>query len=807
MDNVVIEGFELIEKLGEGGMGAVFKARQISLDRMVAIKILPRHVVQDADSVERFLIEARIAAALKHNNIIQVYEAGKSGEDYFFAMEWVTGYTVAEWIERSGRLSETDALLVVESVADALAYAWEKAWIVHGDIKPANIMVDGDGTIKLADFLALTPPGGAERPESLREHVVGTPNYMSPEQARGVGTLDFHTDVYALGAVLYHLVTGHMPFEDESEPREIMRRQITDFIPDPQEYVPELSENCAWLIEKMMLKNPRQRYTSWDEALADIRRVKHGGMPDYPLPPPGGSTVGRCAKRGSGVLSVPSDQMMHHACDTIQHRDDIGARIRSVAYLLCFLLALAAAALFWLNETGVLPLWYGTQSDGEMPAPASEEPAFPPMHAPPPQPPEPVQIIPAVAPKPFAEMEETPKKTADGAPAAMTEDLNDSAQAQAYLAYLQVFQRMIPLLRERRYDAALAQLNAYEAGALGPARARAADDAERISLLQEQQDQLRRRRYDLKGQPVRAEPNLAGTLADVGENTISVLCTVAGGKEAIVSVPLDRVPDETLDQLIRAAHPQDADRIDVCRRLSRMQFSDAENALLRLPDTPEKETLEAWLADWSRLVNNLRAQDLLERIQAAIRAQQWIEARRLAEAAERQYARTDVLAILQHTEWTDLQDRITRQSQSESLEEEDVPAEPALAPRQPEPMMPFPESEEDDEEEALLDVYDINEIKEGYVRLDGQTVRMRFRYRTDIRQIETNTYATELGSEFGRIIVVFPEEGLRWMKRQSKQQQGKPRRSVYGVVDAQQSRLNLVGRRKKSSDATESYTW
>ncbi|MDD4735380.1 MAG: serine/threonine-protein kinase [Kiritimatiellae bacterium] len=799
MDNVFIEGFELIEKLGEGGMGAVYKARQISLDRMVAIKILPRHVVQDSDSVERFLIEARIAAALKHNNIIQVYEAGQSGEDYFFVMEWVTGYTVAEWVERSGRLSETDALLVAESVADALAYAWEKAWIVHGDIKPANIMVDGDGTIKLADFLALTPPGGAERPESLREHVVGTPNYMSPEQARGVGTLDFHTDIYALGAVLYHLVTGCMPFEREPAPRETMRKQITDFIPDPQELTPELSEGCAWLIEKMMVKNARLRYGSWQELLEDVRRVKQGGMPTYPLPLPGSSTVGRCAKRESGVISIPSDQAMHHACDTIQHRDDLGAHIRSAAYILCFLIALVAVALFWLHLVGWLPDWFGLGHTEEAGAVEQGEVYFPPALAPPPLPPEPIQIIPAVAPKPFAEEVEP----APGKPPPVVKELNDPSQAQALLEYSRVFQRLIPLLKKRQYGAALAVLDAVIAGTgEGALRRRAEQDAERIRLLQEQQQSLVHNRHALKGQPVRAEPSISGTLADVGEDTISVLCSTAGGKEAIVSVPMNRVLDESVDQLIRAANPGQADRITVCRSLSRMQFNQAEAARQRLPDGPEQVDLIDWWYDWSGMVSTLRALEILDRIQMEIAQGRWQEARRLADMVEQQYADMNVFSRIKKDEWEAIRERLA-----------DVPEEPdpVAAPEirtLPTPIPLFPDADDEEEMDTLLDVYEVNEIKEGYIRLDGQLVRLRFRFREDIRQIDAETYTTELGSENGRINVVFPKEGLRWMKRLSKQQQGRPRRSVYGTVQAAQNRLILEGRRKnKSAGADDEYVW
>ena len=147
-----LPGFEILEKLGEGGMATVWKARQLSLDRIVAIKVMSSVLAEDADDVERFQAEARSAAKLKDQGIVQVYDADAHNGMYYFVMEFVAGYSVGDWIRRSGAIDESDILLVAESVAAALAHAWEKESIVHCDIKPDNVMIDGDGTVKVADL-------------------------------------------------------------------------------------------------------------------------------------------------------------------------------------------------------------------------------------------------------------------------------------------------------------------------------------------------------------------------------------------------------------------------------------------------------------------------------------------------------------------------------------------------------------------------------------------------------------------------------------------------------------------------------
>ncbi|MEI8354199.1 MAG: serine/threonine-protein kinase, partial [Lentisphaerota bacterium] len=147
-----IPGFEMIEKIGQGGMAVVWKARQISLDRIVAIKVLSAQYKRDAADVQRFQSEAQQAAKLKNAGIVQVYDTGVVKGVYYIVMEYVAGYTVGDWVRRKGALSEKDALQVCEHVAKALEYAWQRAGIIHCDIKPDNVILDADGSVKVADL-------------------------------------------------------------------------------------------------------------------------------------------------------------------------------------------------------------------------------------------------------------------------------------------------------------------------------------------------------------------------------------------------------------------------------------------------------------------------------------------------------------------------------------------------------------------------------------------------------------------------------------------------------------------------------
>lgn len=291
-----IRGYEIVDVLGEGGMGTVYLARQLSLNRQVAIKILPEHLASNESYVMRFHQEAKAAARIKHTGIVQIYDAGEDNGFCYFVMEYIDGETTGRRVRRKGRLDEASALLISESVAVALEYAWGEEKLVHRDIKPDNILIDGDGTVKVADLGLAKLVNQSSAMITMSKMLIGTPHYCAPEQAQGELEVDFRSDIYALGATLYHFLTGHAPFSETSGVS-AMVRNITDYLPDPMDCCPDVSEPVAWLIEKMMAKNRNNRHRNWGEVLKDIDMVMAGKFPVSERIPEGSSTVMRGAQR------------------------------------------------------------------------------------------------------------------------------------------------------------------------------------------------------------------------------------------------------------------------------------------------------------------------------------------------------------------------------------------------------------------------------------------------------------------------------------------------------------------------------
>ncbi|HUT34374.1 MAG TPA: serine/threonine-protein kinase, partial [Planctomycetota bacterium] len=230
----VVGDFELLDRIGQGAMGTVFRARQRSMDRTVAVKVLLPRLAGDAAYVERFFREARAAARLNHPNIVLALTVGEDRGYYYFAMEYVEGHTVSLLL-KAGPLEERRALEIALQIARALDYAWSKERIVHRDIKPGNILITPKGVAKLAD-LGLAHEATLEEagaPEADGK-ILGTPFYIAPEQILRRPDLDVRCDLYALGSTLFHMVTGHTPFEGGST-KAILARQLHEPAPDPRE--------------------------------------------------------------------------------------------------------------------------------------------------------------------------------------------------------------------------------------------------------------------------------------------------------------------------------------------------------------------------------------------------------------------------------------------------------------------------------------------------------------------------------------------------------------------------------------------
>lgn len=312
-----IEGFEILKLIGKGGMGTVYLARQLSLNRPVAIKILPVHLAANPSYVMRFQQEARAAAKVKHPGLVQIFDAGEEHGLFYYVMEYINGETTAQRLARKGRLDEESALLIAESVAVALEHAWSEARLVHRDIKPDNILIDGDGTVKVADLGLAKMIDQTAMAITVSHSLIGTPHYCAPEQARGESQVDCRADIYALGASLYHYIVGRAPFA-ETPGVSAMVRSLTDFVPDPMDCCPDVSEHTAELIEKMMGKDRNDRQRNWHEALDDIEQVMSGRPPLSPPLPPRASTVLRSERRcrpGSAGQVLPQGFNRHPDSD------------------------------------------------------------------------------------------------------------------------------------------------------------------------------------------------------------------------------------------------------------------------------------------------------------------------------------------------------------------------------------------------------------------------------------------------------------------------------------------------------------
>ncbi|MHC4252085.1 MAG: serine/threonine-protein kinase, partial [Planctomycetota bacterium] len=276
-DIKMVAGYELMEKLGEGGMGVVYKARQLSLDRVVALKILPEKMGRDREFAGRFMREARLAARLDHVNIVRALDVGEAQGVRYFAMELVEGEDVGSVLDREGKMAEARAIDIIIQSARALDHAHSHQ-LIHRDIKPDNILLTQGGIAKVADLgLARSTDEHTTR-MTVTGTAMGTPHYISPEQARGEADIDIRTDVYSLGVTFYHMASGTPPFQGSSAAIVITRR-LTEEPPSVRDVAPEVSEGTAHVIRKMMAREREDRYANPAELLRDLELVADGKKP------------------------------------------------------------------------------------------------------------------------------------------------------------------------------------------------------------------------------------------------------------------------------------------------------------------------------------------------------------------------------------------------------------------------------------------------------------------------------------------------------------------------------------------------
>jgi serine/threonine-protein kinase len=259
--------FKLLKKLGQGGMGTVYLALQVSLDRKVALKTLSKELAERPNFVERFLRECRSMARLQHANVVQVFAADSYKGYHYVAIEFVDGQSLQDWMNRLKRMSVGDALHIILVCAEALKHAHDQN-MIHRDIKPDNILLTKKGVVKLADF-GLAKAIDDDVSMTASGVGMGTPLYMPPEQARNAKHVDKRTDIYALGTTLYYFLTGKLPYSGENTIELIIAKEKSQHA-SARSLNPEIPERLDLMIDKMLAKDPKLRYGDCDELIRDL---------------------------------------------------------------------------------------------------------------------------------------------------------------------------------------------------------------------------------------------------------------------------------------------------------------------------------------------------------------------------------------------------------------------------------------------------------------------------------------------------------------------------------------------------------
>jgi serine/threonine-protein kinase len=274
-----IPGYQLLDKLGQGAMGIVFKARQLSMNRLVAIKVLQPRLASNPRDLERFLYEAQVAAKLSHNNVVQAIDAGSAGKLHYFVMEYVEGTTISKLLEGGKVYSEREALDIMMQMAQALDHAHRRG-LVHRDIKPANIIITPENVAKLADLGLAKQQSGDAFAEEDKGIIRGTPFYIAPEQIQRAEDIDIRADIYSLGATLYHMVTGQPPFTAKNI-RSLFEAHLKRKLVPPDHLNTALSGGLGEMVEFMMAKNRDERYPSPKELIRDLECLLDGEAPRF----------------------------------------------------------------------------------------------------------------------------------------------------------------------------------------------------------------------------------------------------------------------------------------------------------------------------------------------------------------------------------------------------------------------------------------------------------------------------------------------------------------------------------------------
>ncbi len=266
---IFADRYEIIEELGRGGMGKVYRVEDQKIKEEIALKLIKPEIASDEKTISRFKNELRLARKIRHKNICQMFDMGEWQGTHFITMEYISGEDLKSFIRRSKQLSIPAAIAIAEEVCEGLKEA-HKLGVIHRDLKSHNIMIDRDGNSRIMDFgIARTLKGKGITDSGV---MIGTPEYMSPEQAEGK-EVDENTDLYSLGVILYEMVTGQLPFEGDT-PLSIAVKHKTEVPPDPKIVNPHISKNLRKLILRCLEKDPQMRYRKAEEMLLDLKKIE-----------------------------------------------------------------------------------------------------------------------------------------------------------------------------------------------------------------------------------------------------------------------------------------------------------------------------------------------------------------------------------------------------------------------------------------------------------------------------------------------------------------------------------------------------
>lgn len=304
---IIGDRYEILEKIGTGGMSDVYKAKDHKLNRPVAVKVLKQEFSENANFVSKFRIEAQAAAGLMHPNIVNVYDVGEENGIYFIVMELVEGITLKKYIEKKARLSVKEAVSIAIQVSMGIEAAHNNH-IIHRDIKPQNIIISKEGKVKVTDFGIAK----AATSNTITSNVMGSVHYTSPEQARG-GYSDEKSDIYSLGITMFEMLTGRVPFNGETTVA-IAIKHIQEEMPSPRDYVSEIPISVEQIVFKCCQKSPDRRYQSMGELVADLKRS---------LMTPDEDFVKVVNSDEEGSTKMISDRDMERIKKQSKHRDSI----------------------------------------------------------------------------------------------------------------------------------------------------------------------------------------------------------------------------------------------------------------------------------------------------------------------------------------------------------------------------------------------------------------------------------------------------------------------------------------------------